>query len=163
MKIRSRLLNKHAVDWAGPIDKTVHRDDQRAVSSVWAGINNKLHQLKQTLKIKGQPLASFLGRNPISELFTSNDPEVKRTGYQLRSLISEFVASEFETSVLNRFKAEEGSNVTQWLDKSGKTAASGLRMQPDYGEEGSYTTEANKENAKVGTRQFLFKAKFLQK
>lgn len=245
---KSRLFKKRAVDWAGPIDKTLHRQDQQMVKSVWNGIANKLHQLKQNLKVKGQPLGAFLSQHPISELFTSNDPEVKRTGYQLRSLINEFVTSEFETSVLNRFKEEAGSNVTQWLDKTGKQAsgqacpecggltedsyngkalrcdkcrqqesrqeylernpppeesnsieihfdalrealnyidtagsfgheaqskgnialdaiesyiaelkggkqaakepATGLRMQPDYGEAGSYTTEANEENSK---------------
>ena len=167
MRIKSKLFSKRSADW-GLDDKWIGREDTRAVNSVWYGIAKKLDQLKETLQVKGRPLGQFLAKHPVSELFSSQDPEVKRTGYQLRSLINQFVSNEFEESVLNRFKAHAGNNVTDWLTK-GKTRSkkkadnsdTGLRMHPDYGEEGSYTSEANKENSKESSKQFNFKAKFL--
>jgi hypothetical protein len=168
MRVKSKLLAKRSADWGAEDTRWHQREDSQAVKSVWNGIANKVHQLKNSLQVKGQSLGQFLSQHSMADLFSSPDPEVKRTGYQLRSLINQFVAEEFDANVLTRFKAEAGNNVTDWLAKDRKVGrktrpSTGLRMHPDYGEAGSYTTEANKENAKAGSPQFVFKAKFLQK
>ena len=120
--MKSRLLNKQGAGWDAPTDKWHYKEDQQVTKRVWNGIAEKLNQLKSTLKIHGKPLAQF----NLADVFNSEDPEVKRTGYQVRSLINQYVSEAFDTTTLNKFKQDYGSNVTDWLTR-GKRASTGFK------------------------------------
>lgn len=169
MRRQSKLFKRRA-DWGR--DNGIHgKQDAKAVETVVHGIADQINNIKDTFKVKSESLNQFLAKNPITALFNSEDPYVKDAGRQLQRKIHGYVES-FEDSVKNRFKGSKGTNTIDWIcnalgqqktSSREKRNTTGLRMQPDYGEAGSYTTEANQENAKVGSKQFVFKAKFLQK
>jgi hypothetical protein len=121
--MKSRLLNKKTgTGWDAPTEKWHYKEDQQVTKKVWNGIADKLNQLKSTLKVKGKPLAQY----NLKDVFQSEDPEVKRAGYQVRSLINQYVSETFDAATLAKFKQDYGSNVTDWLTR-GKRASTGFK------------------------------------
>ncbi len=132
----SHLLRKKA--WGGPLEKWNYREDREMLKKVWKGITGKLNELRSTMKVKGKPLSNF----NLNQLFTSQDPEERRAGYQIRSAINQYVNESFDEATLNRFKANYGANVTDWLTQTVK--ASKKAKEKDFSIEADLSEDLDK-------------------